>query len=310
MWRLLIVTLPTQPSAVRLRIWRAIKSLGCGALRDGAYLLPADRAAPLEPLAVEVRAHGGSAAILALNARDEAQQRELIQLFDRGDAFAHWQVTADELSKQLPKLAEADARRRLRSVTEALLALQRIDYFPGPAAAQAQAGLSDLRLALEARHARGEPQPRAGAVRPRDPRKYQGRRWATRARPWVDRLACAWLIRRFIDAEPQFVWLKPGAKPPRGALGFDFDGADFSHVDSMVSFEVMLAAFGLAGDAALRKVGALVHFLDIGGIPVPQAPGVEAILEGLRSLHSDDDALLAASDAVFDALHATNRTSL
>ena len=310
MWSLLIVTLPTQPSAVRLRIWRAIKALGCGALRDGAYLLPADSAAPLEPLAAEVRQHGGSASVLSLSARDEAQQRELIRLFDRSDAYAHWQVSAAELGQQLPKLTEADARRRLRSVTEALLALERIDHFAGPAAAQAQAGLSDLRLALEARHARGEPQPRAGTLRLRDRRKYQGRRWATRARPWVDRLACAWLIRRFIDAEPRFVWLKPGAKPPRGAVGFDFDGADFSHIDSRVSFEVMLAAFGLAGDAALRKVGALVHFLDIGGIPVPQAPGVEAILEGLRSLHSDDDALLEASDAVFDALYATNGNSL
>lgn len=306
MWSLLIVTLPTRPTAVRQRIWRAIRSLGCGALRDGAYLLPADRGAALEPLAAEVRSHGGSAAVLSLNARDATQQQDLVRLFDRSAAYAAWQSAADALATQLATLTESDSRRRLRSIAEDLHTLECIDYFPGPASAQAQASLSGLRLALEARHSGGEPHSRDAAVRKRDARNYQKRRWATRARPWVDRLACAWLIRRFIDAQPQFVWLQPGAKPPRGAVGFDFDGAEFSHAESLVSFEVMLAAFGLGGDAALRRIGALVHFLDVGGIPTQQAAGVEAVLNGLRQLQADDDALLAASDGVFDALYITH----
>ena len=83
MWAILIVTLPTQPNAVRLRVWRALKALGCAALRDGAYLLPAEHAALFEPLAAEVREHGGTASVLALTPRDEAQREELLALFDR-----------------------------------------------------------------------------------------------------------------------------------------------------------------------------------------------------------------------------------
>ena len=304
MWNLLVVTLPTQPSAVRLRIWRAIKALGCGALRDGAYLLPAAQAAALEALAGEVVAHGGTASVLALNARDEAQQRELLLLFDRSEAYAQWYDTARALQVELPAVAETEARRRLRTSTEALLALRRIDYFPGEAAAQAQASLAAWRQMLEARYAKGEPHARAGTVPRRDARKYQGRRWATRARPWVDRLACAWLIRRFIDKQAQFVWLAEGRKAPRGSVGFDFDAAEFSHIGSLVTFEVMLAAFGLGDDAALGRIGALVHFLDVGGIPEPQAPGIEAVFSGLRELHGDDDKLIHAAGKVFDALYA------
>jgi hypothetical protein len=138
-------------------------------------------------------------------------------------------------------------------------------------------------------------------------RKFQGRRWATRARPRVDRLACAWLIRRFIDPQAQFLWLADpaGSAPtPRGALGFDYDGARFTHVGARVSFEVLLVSFGLDADPRLQRIARAVHFLDIGGIPVPEAAGLDAVLSGLHAVHTDDDALCLAAAAVFDALHA------
>jgi hypothetical protein len=144
-----------------------------------------------------------------------------------------------------------------------------------------------------------------------DPRKFKGKRWATRARPWVDRLACAWLIRRFIDTQARFVWLADpaGSTPaPRGTLGFDYDGARFTHVGARVSFEVLAASFGLDADPRLQRIARAVHFLDIGGIPVPEAAGLEAVLAGLREVHADDDQLTLAAAAVFDALHAAPGT--
>lgn len=308
MWSALFLTLPTQPSAVRLRVWRALKSLGCGSMRDGVYVLPEAQAALFNPLVTEVRAHGGQASVLELSTRDETQRAEVLALFDRTEAYGHWRAEAQALAAALTVLEETEARRRWRSTAEALQALRRIDYYPGAAGEQAQSELDTLRQVLNARFSRGEPMAQAPhGISRLDPRKFRGKRWATRSRPWVDRLACAWLIRRFIDPGAQFLWLADpaGSTPaPRGALGFDFDGARFTHVGSRVSFEVLAASFGLDADPRLQRIARAVHFLDIGGIPVPEAAGLEAVLSGLREVHTDDDQLNLAAATVFDALYA------
>ncbi len=102
------------------------------------------------------------------------------------------------------------------------------------------------------------------------------------------------------------MWLHDTARVPRGAIGFDFDGARFTHLGSLVTFEVMAASFGLDQDPRLRRIAAAVHYLDVGGIPAPEAPGLEAVLAGLRELHADDDRLVAAAHAVFDAFYAAS----
>jgi hypothetical protein len=303
-WSLLLASLPADSNALRLRTWRSLKALGCAALRDGAYLLPSMQAAALQRVADEVRQHGGSAWVLGVEP-DGAQAHEIAGLFDRSAAYAAWQAQLQPLRDEAGTLGETEARRRLRTLADGLAAVQRTDYLPGAAAEQAQAALACVQREIELHFSRGEPVPQAGEIRPLDRRKYQGKRWATRARPWVDRLACCWLIRRFVDAEARFVWLHDIAKLPRGAIGFDFDGAAFSHVGALVSFEVMLASFGLQGDTRLRRIAAAVHYLDVGGIPVSDAPGLESILSGLRELQPDDDLLVAAASAVFDALYAS-----
>ena len=305
MWSVLLITLPTQPSAVRLRLWRALKALGCVALRDGAYLLPKSHAGRLLELGNEAREHGGEASIFDLSALDKAQEDDVLARFDRSDLYAQWRDTALALQHEVDALTEADTRRRLRATHEALEAVRRIDYYPGAAAEQAQATMQALRLAADARFSKGEPRAVAeqGIAR-LDATRFQGKRWATRARPWVDRLACAWLIRRFIDQQARFLWLSDASKAPRGVLGFDYDGARFSHIGLLVSFEVMALSFGLGDDARLQRIGAAVHYLDVGGIPVAEAAGLEAVLAGLRALHKDDDHLANAAGSVFDALYA------
>ena len=312
MWSLLITTLPTQPSAVRLRVWRTLKQLGCASLRDGAYLLPDTQVQAFEALATQVREHGGSASVLALAARSAAQQEELRALFDRSAAYATWREQVLALLNELPQLNEADARKRQRAVADELLELQRTDHVPGPASAQAPQELEQLRQAVKARFSPGEP--RSGpalAITRLKLDDYQGRRWATRQGPGMDRMACAWLIHRFIDPAAQWVWLKPSAhgavRTPRGAVGFDYDGARFTHVGARVSFEVLAASFGLEADPALSRIGLAVRFLDAGGIPVPEAEGLGAVLTGLQQVHNNDDTLVAAAGAVFDALYASPR---
>jgi hypothetical protein len=304
MFAVLIMTLPTQPAAVRLRIWRALKALGCAVLRDGAYLLPMAHAQALEALAAQVLEHGGSASVLQLSPRDAVQERELLAQFDRADAYQAWQQSARELQAQAGELSETDARRRLRGVADALQALARIDYFPGAAALQAQDELVQLRQALDQRFSRGEPQAMHGPIERLDRALFQRKRWVTRCRPWVDRLASAWLIRRFIDPHARFLWLPEPADAPRGAIGYDFDGARFTHVGQRVTFEVLAAHFSLDQDLQLLPIASAVHYLDVGGISVLLAAGLEAVLGGLRELHGDDATLQNAADSVFDALYA------
>jgi hypothetical protein len=136
---------------------------------------------------------------------------------------------------------------------------------------------------------------------------YQGRTWATRKRPWVDRLATAWLIQRFVDRQPTFAWLANPKKCPKSALGFDFDGAVFTHVGAKVTFEVVAESFGLLDDPALVRFANLVHTIDVGGIPVDEAPGFEMFVRGLQARHADDDALLAAAIPLLDAWYAASQ---
>src|SRR5262249_28090671 len=117
-------------------------------------------------------------------------------------------------------------------------------------------------------------------------------------------LACAGLIKRHIDPAASFMWLARPADLPGDAVGFDFDGAPFTHVDTRVTFEVLLKSFDLEGDGALRRLGDLVHYLDVGGIPVADAAGVSTMLTGAKQQSRDDDQLLKHALALFDWLHA------
>jgi hypothetical protein len=183
-----------------------------------------------------------------------------------------------------------------------------LDFFPGKSKGQVQSTLADADAALNAHFSPNEPRPAHRKIPRRDLKDYLGRTWATRQHMWIDRVCSAWLIRRFIDPKAKFVWLKRLEDRPKRAIGFDFDGAEFSHVDSKVTFEVLLTSFGLEGDVGLSRLGTLVHFLDVGGVSVPEAPGLAAIVSGARSLEPGDDALLQSVAPALDSLYHTYRT--
>jgi len=127
--------------------------------------------------------------------------------------------------------------------------------------------------------------------------------WATRRPPWADRLACAWLIRRFVDPEGSVVWLDKAQTCPADSVGFAFGGARFANSATQVTFEVMLQQFGLAGNAALAKIGGIVHFLEARDTPVPEAAGVQTLLLGAARRSSNDDELLGEAEKTFDLLY-------
>lgn len=305
-WLLLVLSLPTTSATARMRIWRALKTLGCGALRDGAYLLPHDasRQQQLSDLSDETIREGGSAWLLTVHAQSDAENAAYRALFDRAADYAECVKALADARKTMVELTPQEIARTLRKLRRDYDAIRAIDYFPNDTSAQAEAAWMDFVNVVEMMLSSGEPQALDAAIPKLNLSDYQARTWATRRRLWVDRVASAWLIRRFIDRQAHFLWLVSAADCPTGVLGFDFDGAAFTHIGDRVSFEVLLASFGLDQDRGLARLGAMVHSLDIGGGFVPEANGFEAMLAGTRHRTTDDDQLLAEMEGILDSLYA------
>jgi hypothetical protein len=301
----LVLSLPTRNSTLRMRLWRALKETGCGVLRDGVYVLPASAdSGGLAKLESDIRTHGGFAMTAQLTPKTPVQLAEIRKLFDRS---ADYGLLADRIAAtraSLPRLGSRKGQTAMQRLERAMEKLARIDFFDGEAKAQAAAALAELKASYRVMYAGGEPRPSKRGLRQLDPARYQRRVWATRKAPWVDRLASAWLIKRFIDRDARFAWIARPSECPKNAIGFDYDGADFTHVKNRVTFEVLAASFGLDADPALAPIGAAVHFLDIGGIPVPEARVLETLLKGAREKARSDDALLAEAMRVLDLLYA------
>ena len=305
-WLLLIVSLPTSSATARMRIWRALKTLGCAALRDGAYLLPEDAHSEeaLQTLADECVREGGSAWLMGVQSRSADEAAAYGELFDRSDDYAELRKRWKHAHRTLASLEAPELTRLRKKLQREFEAVRAIDFFPGDAGAETEAAWLDFSRRIDALLSPDEPHETRGAVPRLDPADYRGRTWATRRRLWVDRVASAWLIRRFIDRDARFRWLDKASDCPKNALGFDFDGAAFTHVADRVTFETLMASFGLEDDAALARLAAMVHQLDVGGDPVPEAAGFEAVMAGARERLDDDDALLAEMTHVLDSLYA------
>ena len=304
-WLLFVLTLQGQQPAARMRVWRALKAVGAAVLRDGVYLLP-NRGQFMEELqaqAEDVVRSAGSAQILEVEARDETQAAEFRGLFDR---TADYRSLIDQIRKLREALSSKDTNGATAQLTRARRDFEAIaaqDFFPGEAGNQTRRALDELTQAVNRVSSPDEPHASLRQMRRLDASKYTGRIWATRRRPWADRLASAWLIRRFIDPRARFIWLESPKDCPKRALGFDFDGAAFTHVGGRVTFEVLLESFALDADPSLRRVAALIHYLDVGGIPVAEAAGVEALLRGAQSAFADDDVLLAEAAKIFELMY-------
>jgi len=303
---ILLLSLPTGNSTIRMRVWRALKNTGCGVLRDGVYVLPvaAPQAPALLEVESEVKAAGGFALIAELNLKTPAQLEFVRKLFDRGSEYGAIVAKIGAAKAALRRLGKRKADTLVQRLRRAFEELVAIDFYPGQAHLQAKEALSGLERESQQLFSGGEPRSAKRGVRRLDAAKYRNRTWATRKDLWVDRLASAWLIKRFIDQNAKFVWFDQPRERPRKSIGFDFDGAEFTHVDARVTYETLLASFGLAADQALAAIGDAVHFLDVGGIPVADAKGLERILTGIRSKARSDDELALEAGKVFDFFYS------
>lgn len=296
----MLAQLPTEDPASRMRVLRTLESMGAAVIREGAYLMPdspANRPA-LEALAEYVSKNLGSAQVLHVTASSPVQQKYFTWLFDRSQRYNELVKTVESLRLGFGQADPSAISRVLHKQRREFDAITALDFFP--TAARERAGKALAEAEAEVRKLLF-PQQTQATLKANE--SLLRRTWATRRPLWADRLACAWLIRRFIDPEATLVWLDKAGEIPAGTVGYAFDGAHFTNSGTRVTYEEMLSRLDLAKNAALGKIAGIVHFLEIRGTPVPEALGVQTLLQGAVRRAASDDELLAEAEKTFDLLY-------
>ncbi|TCB67011.1 chromate resistance protein ChrB domain-containing protein [Acinetobacter sp. ANC 4178] len=297
---LLISSLPTQNTTTRMRVWRALKASGAATLRDGVYVLPIAHGEKFDAIANDVISEQGTAYIFHT---ESLSNLDLSSIFSRKEEYDAIYQKLTGLRDSLTQAEKKELLKQVRKLRKSIDAIVKIDYYPDETQAQVLNELSLLECSIAHLGEVNEPHAIQTHIQLLDKAEYQNQLWATRKRPWIDRLASAWLIKTLIDSKPTFMWLETPDDCPEEALGFDFDGARFSHVNHWVTFEVLLHSFNLE-TPALKKIAEIVHYLDVGGIEPPEANGIEKVIQGLRSQINNDDQLFELSNHIFDGLYA------
>ena len=302
-WLAYVTTLPTDDPAARMRILRTLESLGCAVLREGVFLLPDTPAARqgLSSLTDHVARINGSALLLSVTSLDEAQAQQFLGFFDRTHKYDDLIKTVESLRSAFGISDPVSIMRLLQKHKREYKIISALDFFPSESRERATRALTEAEQAV---HALMYPQAqRMGGTVDTTGKQYFRRAWATRKPLWADQLASAWLIRRFIDPEATLLWLDKNQECPARAIGYAFDGATFCNSKDKVTFEEILASFKLDQNAALARIGALIHALDGGDTQVAEAAGVQTLLQGAIRRSSSEEQLLAETEMTFDLLY-------
>lgn len=307
-WLLLVHQIPAQPSNLRVRTWRRLQQVGAVPLKQSVYVLPdsPDAREDFEWLKAEIVAAGGEATILAASQIDGTADQELIDAFKRAREEDYLALGSDveaALKKANPRRRgsgkRAPALRRLSELfRQRLSSIEAIDFF-------ASAGRDRVISLIE--RVGNEVGAAPSARLKRDglsTDQYRGRLWVTRPRPGVDRMASAWLIRRFIDQKAVFAFAADRTTVSPAALPFDMFGVEFTHRGDHCTFETLCEVFGVRGRAVTR-VGELVHDLDLKDdqYGASDAPTVSAMIDGLQMTYADDHQLLECGIQMFESLY-------
>ncbi len=304
-WIIFSASLPSKTSSSpRVALWRRLQRLGAVAPVGGVYVLPAQEATleAYQWLAQEIRQAQGEAVVMHVERFEGLSDAQVIAIFQaaRREDYAKLEPQVQTLETAIAAARLPDEHGDLRESLEKLrrrhAEIQRIDYFACPEGGQLAGRLARIAQALVSQD------DTAATIARADRAAYQGRRWVTRPRPHVDRLACAWLIRRFIDpAAP----IRYADDPAPDEVAFDVEGAPFGHHGQLCSFETILRAFAL-DDSALQRIAEIVHEIDLhdGHYTHPEIAGIDAVLAGWQRTELADTDREVYGLALFDGLYA------
>ena len=311
---LLIHQIPPRPAYLRVKIGRHLQRIGAVAIKNSVYALPCndETQEDFQWVLREVVKGGGDASIVEARFIDGLSDEQVLALFQSAREADYREVAeqARELVGSLPKRGPPPENRRLEvanhiaRLRQWLSEVDAIDFFGAPGREIAEGVVSGMESRMKPTAASQEP------AKPTVSREeYRGRTWVTRSGIKVDRMASAWLIRKFIDPRARFKYVPAkGYEPQRGEVRFDMFEAEFTHEGDLCTFEVLLDKFGLA-DPALRAIAEIVHDVDVKDAKYgrEEAPGVGQVVNGIAAAHSRDDERLERGAALFDDLYALHR---
>lgn len=310
-WLLLIHQLPTKPAYFRVKIWRRLQGIGAVAVKNTVYALPANAETQedFEWLLKEIVEGGGEAMVCEARLVDGLSDGQVRSLFDtaRDEDYEALTKEARALSAKLvASTAQDDAAElpgQVRRLRKRLMEIVAIDFFGATGRLTAESLIAGLEARIAEDKDMTEEQPQAATT-------FTGRVWVTRQGVHVDRIACAWLIRRFIDPDAviRFVPGK-GYVPKAGELRFDMFEGEITHEGDRCSFEVLLGRAGLI-DPALQPIAEIVHDIDLkdGKFGREEATGIGHLIAGVAMANKDDEQRVAQGAPIFDNLYQYFRT--
>jgi hypothetical protein len=312
-WLFLIHQIPPKPAYLRVRIRRKLQSLGAVAIKNSVYVIPKNEQTleDFQWVLKEIVQEGARAWICAASFLEGLTDEQVESLF-RAACDADYGLIADEARSVLegfpPTASMTDEDRAaletaLTRLKKRFSVVTKVDFFKA-VERETTAGLLD-KIKTKLTETPKQSDIEEKAPRLSDLTSFRGRTWITRKGVYVDRMACAWLIRRFIDPDASFRFVSERSyRPKTGELKFDMYEGEFTHEGALCSFEVLLRKFA-PHDQALAEIGGIIHDIDLkeAKFDKPEAAGIAALLDGIAASHKSDEARLERSSALFDDLY-------
>jgi hypothetical protein len=310
-WLLLIHQIPPKPDYFRVKIWRRLQRLGAVAIKNSVYVLPKNDQTQedFQWVLREIVEGSGEASICEASFVDglsndqveglfqTAREAEYRQLADEARRLAEIPLPDKQIEGNRRSHIEIDVARLKRRLAEIVA----IDFFGAPGREAAEGLVSGIEARMHDNRS-GKQVVNVAAARRED---LQDKTWVTRKGIHVDRMASAWLIRRFIDSSARFKFVPPkGYRPLPGELRFDMFEAEFTHEGDRCTLEVLIERMGLR-DPALGPIAEIVHDIDLKDSKFgrQETPGIERLIAGIAMAHKDDETRLARGEAVFNDLY-------
>lgn len=321
-WILFFYSVPSKPVSNRMSVWRKLLKVGAISLKGTVYIMPytTEHYELLHWLVAEIKEMNGDAAMVSIEKVDTIKDSEILELFNQA-RNGDYQAIGQDLEKVVRKLSnikkggqdqnQKGLSGQLDKISKAFAEIQKIDFFCAADGVLLGTSIDLAQHELNQILGTQKKVEQAAVFSRKLAADYQGRVWATRKRPFVDRMACAWLIKKFIDKNAVFEFIDEDKIDRLSAttVVFDMYGGEFTHVGDLCTFEVLVRAFGLK-DKVLKQLAETIHDLDMKDdkYQSPEAKGVEYILAGIRKSASEDSVVLALGMQVFEMLYIAKKT--